>query len=138
MIPKGTNPVLLGGALILLAPACATQPEVGDPIGAWGGDHIAMSIAADGATLEYDCAAGAIDGAVTPDPEGRFRATGTHDIGHGGPVRQDEGPDRHPASYQGRITGDSMTLTVTLTDSGTQVGTFDLMRGAAPRIVRCL
>lgn len=126
------------GALITLAPACATQPAAGDLTGAWGGDHIALSVTADGATLEYDCATGLIDGAVAPDGEGRFQARGTHDIGQGGPARQDEVPDRHPAGYQGRITGDSMTLTVTLTDVGALVGTFQLTRGAAPRIVRCL
>jgi hypothetical protein len=138
MFASRTFAVFLAGTLIALAPACVTQPTARDPMGAWGGDHIVLSVTADGATLEYDCAAGTIDGAVTPDAEGWFRVLGTHNIGHGGPARQDEVPDRHPASYEGRITGDSMTLTVTLTDTGTPVGTFGLMRGAASRIVRCL
>ena len=138
MLTSRRYAVFLVGALTALAAACATQPTAGDPLGTWGGDHIALSVTADGATLEYDCAAGAIEGAITLDAEGRFGALGTHDIGHGGPVRQDEVPNRHPASYEGRITGDTMTLTVTLTDSATPVGTFGLVRGAAPRIVRCL
>lgn len=138
MFARRTYTVFLAGALTALAPACATQQTAGDPAGAWGGDHIALSITADGGTLEYDCAAGTIAGAVTVDAAGRFGAFGTHDIGHGGPARQDEIPDRHPASYQGRIIGDTMTLTVTLTDTGTLVGTFGLTRGAAARIVRCL
>jgi len=138
MLGNHRYPAPAACALIILATACATQPITEDPAGAWGGDHIALSVTDTGATLEYDCAAGRIDGAVTPDANGRFQASGTHDIGHGGPVRQDEVPDRHPASYEGRVSGDSMALTVTLTDMGTQVGTFRLMRGATPRIVRCL
>lgn len=138
MFATRRNAIFLVGALTALAPACATQPTAGDPVGAWGGDHIALSVTVDGATLEYDCAAGKMDGAVTVDAEGRFHALGTHDIGHGGPAQQDEIPDRHPASYRGHIAGDTMTLSVTLTDRGTEVGTFQLTRGAAPRIVRCL
>lgn len=137
MLGNGWYRTLIVGALIVLAPACATQPT-GDPTGAWGGDHIALTVTVDGATLEYDCAAGTMDGAITTDAEGRFHSLGIHDIGHGGPARQDEIPDRHPASYRGHIVGDTMTLTVTLTDRDTEVGTFELTRGAAPRIVRCL
>jgi hypothetical protein len=137
MIGNRWYSTLAVGALTILATACTTQPAA-DPAGAWGGDHIALSVTADGATLEYDCATGLIDEVVSPDAEGRFHALGSHDIGHGGPVKQGELPDRHPASYRGHIAGDTMTLTVTLTDRGMEVGTFELTRGAVPRIVRCL
>ena len=57
---------------------------------------------------------------------------------HGGPVRDGEVADVHPAEYTGEVRGNRMTLTVRETDSGTVVGTFTLTRGANARIVRCL
>jgi len=57
---------------------------------------------------------------------------------HGGPIRQDESPDRHPARYQGQTSGDSLQLTVTLTDLPQDIGTFTLTRGATARVVKCL
>jgi hypothetical protein len=43
-----------------------------------------------------------------------------------------------PARYAGRARGDAMTLRVTLTDSATTIGTFELERGASPSVFKCL
>jgi len=107
-------------------------------LGAWGGVHVSLLLTATGGTLEYDCAHGTIDQPFVIDSAGRFQLAGTHTREHGGPIRKDEKPDTHPARYDGAVDGDTMTLTVTLTDSNEVLGTFTLTRGRMARVVKCL
>lgn len=104
----------------------------------WGGEHIRLLLTESGGSLEYDCAHGQIDQAFAADGDGRFDVRGTHTREHGGPIREDEEADTHPARYSGTTDGRTMTLTVTLLDSGEPVGTFKLAHGEAGRILRCL
>jgi hypothetical protein len=119
----------------VVAPRSAVQTV---SLGAWGGDHVSLLLTATGGTLEYDCAHGAIDQPFVIDSAGRFQLAGTHTREHGGPIRKDEKPDKHPARYTGAVDGDTMTLVVTLTDSNEVVGTFTLTRGRMARVVKCL
>ena len=140
MTPIGTARVVTVVALALLAgcggPSRPTEGQV--EIGSWGGDHVRLDITERGGTTEYDCAHGTIDEALVVDRDGRFSASGTHTFEHGGPVRDDEMLNRHPARYDGRVTGDKLQLTVTVTDTPQIIGPFTLTRGATTRLVRCL
>lgn len=124
--------------IVLGAGTCSPIPTGPIPPSEWGGQHIGMVVLASGATIEYDCASGTIDEPLIADSRGAFTARGTHTRGHGGPVMIGETPDRHPARYSGSTDGKSMTLTVTMTDSGENVGTFTLIRGASPAVFKCL
>ena len=116
---------------------CGTSPTGPVPPGDWGGQHIGLIVTSSGATVNYDCAHGTIDQAlVTAD--GIFTAVGTHYRDHGGPVREGEPADAHPARYDGHTDGKTMTLDVTLTDTGEKLGTFKLERGASPFVFKCL
>ena len=53
-------------------------------------------------------------------------------------TREGEVADKHPARYDGRTDGKTMTLEVTLTDSGEKLGTFTLQRGGSPGVFKCL
>ena len=57
--------------------ACHTEVTAPDLFGTWGGDHIRLEVSGTGATLEYDCAVGTIEGSILPR-DGRFSASGTH------------------------------------------------------------
>jgi len=130
--------------LALLSAVCSDSPRVTDPnegkvrLGNWGGDHVSLTVTNEGGTLEYDCGSGTIDQPFVVDGAGRFDLRGTHVRERPGPIRVGEEPDRHPARYTGRIDGNRMTLTVTMTDLDQGVGTFTLTLGASPRIVKCL
>ena len=63
--------------------------------------------------------------------DGKFSALGLHYMGIGGPIGVDRVHPR-PARYEGSVDGDQMTMTVTLTDTKEQVGTYTLVRGAIP------
>ena len=118
----------------------APRPASGKPIevGAWGGDHVNLLVAATGGTLEYDCAHGTIDQSFLADSSGRFDLAGTHTREHGGPIRIGEKEDKRPARYTGTTDGRTMTLTVTLTGSNERIGPFTLTRGQLGRVVKCL
>ncbi len=124
------------GSAVLTVLACAdgsTAPLLGD----WGGEHIAMVVTSTGARLEYDCAYGTIDTPIDLGTSDDFVASGTHTFEHGGPIREGEPPDTHPAQYRGWIVGRTMTLTVTVTDLSRTVGTFTLTLGKSPSIFKC-
>ena len=133
----GVTPLLL---LLLLVGASATcGGSLTGPVGPgdWGGEHIGLVVAHNRAIVEYDCASGTIDQPLVA-AKGRFTAAGTHTRGHGGPARENEIPDKHPARYDGRIDGERMILEVTLTDSGEKLGRYTLVRGQSPRVFKCL
>jgi hypothetical protein len=125
--------------LVLLGITACLDPEVPSLVtGEWGGAHLGLVATDQGADLEYDCALGRIDEAIRPDGGGHFTVTGVHFPGHGGPVPPGAEIEEHPARYTGVVRGDRMTLTVTLTDSDTNLGTFTLIRGASPYVLKCL
>lgn len=111
-----------------------TAPEV---VGDWGGPHLHLILQDSGGTLEYDCAHGSIASGWTLS-DGIIDGAGEHVQEHGGPVREGEVLPSRPAAYRGHVRGDFMTLTVTLTDSAQVLGTFELQRGRAGLLRRCL
>lgn len=125
--------------VLLLGSAGCVGPEIPAVVtGEWGGLHLGLVATEAGADLEYDCASGRIVVAVRPDGGGRFSVAGIHFPGHGGPIRIDEEQIRRPARFDGTVRGDRMTLTVTLTDTQEVLGTFTLVRGASPHVIKCL
>jgi hypothetical protein len=123
--------------LIAASATCGGSPTGPVPTGNWAGTHIGLVVSETGATIEYDCGHGTIDQPLVA-ADGVFTAFGTHYRAHGGPVREGEAPDSHPARYDGKTDGEKMTLDVTLTDSGEKLGSFTLQRGASTNLTRCL
>jgi len=128
-------------SIVVGALACCggpAAPETPVAAGSWGGTGIRLDVTAQGATIEYDCAHGTIDQPLVADRDGRFSATGVHVREHGGPVRLDEPQDRHPAQYEGQLSGTSLRVTITLLDTPQVVGTFNAILGATARVFKCL
>jgi hypothetical protein len=113
---------MLAGMLAGCSAATAPVAE-----GSWGGPDASLSLARSGGTLSYACGAGSLDSTWAIGRDGRFSGTGQHFFG-GGPIPP-EGHPPHPARYTGRIRGDRLELTVTLTDLGQTLGPFRLVRG---------
>ena len=106
--------------------------------GVWGGDHVAMTVTGTTTHLELDCAHGDIPGALEVDARGQFDVAGTFVREHGGPIRQGEVPDSHPATYSGSVASNTMVLTIRLSDSNETLGPFTLERHSSGRVVKCL
>ena len=103
----------------------------------WGGRGVTMTMSAQGATLEFDCAHGAILQAIKPNAEGEFSAAGTYTPEMGGPVRKDNPPRDLPATYKGTIHGDAMELEVLLNDKNMAPPSMTLTRGSLGRLHKC-
>jgi hypothetical protein len=105
--------------------------------GVWGGEHLRLDVTDAGASAEHDCAHAQIEGPIVLDSEGRFDAKADYVVEHGGPVRSDEPPANRPARYSGRVSGDTLTLKVTLTDTDESAGEYKLTRGSNGRVMKC-
>ena len=106
--------------------------------GVWGGVGLVVTVSATGAEAEFDCAIGQIEEPLALDRIGTFEILGTMTLGHGGPVREDEEPDIHPAVYRGRLDDDVLYVSVRIVDLGTTTETFALRKDNPGLLRRCL
>ena len=121
--------------LIAIALSGGTQKMQRIPTGVWGGQHINLEAGEKSATIEYDCASGVIDGPLVVDGNGKFSWRGTHRMERGGPIRADEKPKEHPATYTGSVNGNTMTLTLKISDLDEE--TFTLEKGKPGDLFKC-
>ena len=135
MFSKQSTVVFVVILLAISSVVARTQKMQRIPAGNWGGQHINMKVGAKSATIEYDCASGVIQGPLVVDRDGNFNLRGTHRMQRGGPLRADETPQDHPATYTGSIKGNTMTLNLKLSDS--DVETFTLEKGKEGDLFRC-
>ena len=112
-------------------------PQRSAATGGWGAQGIAMQVSDTGAEISYACAHGTITEKIVLDDRGNFSVHGRHVQERPGPTRIDDDQNGKPATYRGSVTGDTMSLTVILSDSNETVGTFTLTHGKSGRIMRC-
>ena len=117
---------------------CVASSAAGPLVDSWGGRGIALTLDAGGGRLEYDCAAGTIDGPLVPDAGGRFAVGGTHTPGLGGPARVDSPPASFSARYTGIVRGREMQLEIAVPARALNLGPFMLRRGEQAVLLRCL
>jgi len=125
-------PVILS-AFAVVACSAATSTPITDVVGTWGGDNAGMIVAGNDVHVHIACTLGNVVGPIHPDASGRFEATGTYNV-DAYPV--DRGIT-HPARFSGRIVGKTMTLTVSLTDTGQVLGPVTLVYGEEPKMGPC-
>ncbi len=117
----------------LLACSAATSTHITEVAGTWGGDNAGMIVNDTDVHVHIGCTLGDAVGPIRPDANGRFEATGTYNV-DAYPV------DRgilHPASFTGRIIGERMTLTVSLSDTARVLGPVTLTYGKEPKMGPC-
>lgn len=132
MSGKGTRALL---ALSALAAACGRGPGLERvPEGAWGGEHVALLVAAEGAVVELDCAHGEITAPLRLDAEGGFDLPGYH-VRDVGPAAEPE--DRRPATYSGTYDGRRLTLSFRLIEGDEADGPFTAFPGAPAQLQEC-
>jgi hypothetical protein len=126
------------GAAALIALCCpvVSAREKAHPVSksTWGGDHVIMEVAENGAQLEFDCAAGQITGPLMVDANGNFDVHGTFAAEHPGPTTRED-DSRAAAHYSGHIEGDTMTLKIVRDKE--EIGPFTLTRGRQSILRKC-
>ena len=105
------------------------------PAGTWGGDHITMTVTAEGAELEFDCAGATIQGPIGLDSKGNFRVRGTYRAEHAAPSQG--GENQQPeATFTGSVKGDTMNLQIAVSGLPDRMD-FTLTRGQEGRLTKC-
>src|SRR5688500_7331743 len=108
------------------------------PTGLWGGKGIQLTVKDNGASIDYGCDSGTIEGRLQTDSSGKFSARGTHVFGSGGPSNPgDPAPKPHEARYEGVRKGDKLELSVLLPKLNRNLGKFTLQLGERPTLERC-
>ena len=122
----------------VLAISCSSSSEQTEPnvIGDWGGTQASLTMTRSGGDLSYPCGAGTIDSTWTLSTDGLLAGRGQHFFG-GGPVPV-QGRQPHPALYSGIVDGDTLTLSVSVTDLGQTLGPFRLLRGGPAVVELCV
>ena len=126
---------LAGTAATILTLGCAstTGTPITDVTGTWGGDDAGLIATDTSAHVHIGCTLGDVKGHIVADAQGHFTVSGTYNVDA---VPIDRGI-LHPAQFTGQITGNSMILTVVLTDTGRQVGPVTLVFGKEPKMGPC-
>lgn len=126
---------VLGALALVVAFACYSSPSapVTQITGTWGGDDAGLIASDTSAHVHIGCTLGDTKSVIKPDGAGHFDVEGTFNV--------DAYPiDRgiiHPARFTGDVSGNDMTLSVTLTDTGRQLGPVKLTRGKEPKMGPC-
>ena len=124
---------VLPSIFAILACSAATSTPITDVVGTWGGENAGLIVTNNDVHVHIGCTLGNATGPIRADATGRFEATGTYNV-DAYPVARDI---LHPATFTGQIVGQTMTLTVTLTDNGQVVGPVTLIYGKEPKMGPC-
>jgi hypothetical protein len=133
------NKILIAGALVLLLGSIGLGARKIQRLanGTWGGLHVQFEVSDGVANIEYDCAHGSIAGPLTFDRQGRFSWRGSYTRERGGPIRLGQRAPNLAATYSGSISGNTMTLTVTLENSTLEPQKYSLERDKVGRVFKC-
>ena len=153
IMPMETLPIHLAYFQNSSPPQCASRkPEtveqgkndnmnqnklVAVPESDWGTTDIILRVEKEAVKIEYVCAEGEINEQLKVDEQGNFTANGVHIRHKPGPIREGVAPNRQPAKYQGKISGNKMSIRITFAESGEEIGNYTLERGKTPRMQRC-
>jgi hypothetical protein len=111
----------------------ATLPE-----GNWGGEHLAISMSAEGMNIEFDCAHAHFAGPISV-VNGNFEAPGTYARESGVQMDPEMMPQGQPAVINGTVDGTTLTITITLNgDSAQKIGPFSATKDREPVIRKCM
>jgi hypothetical protein len=124
---------LIPSVVAMIACSAATSTPITDVVGTWGGENAGLIVTNNDVHVHVGCTLGNAAGPIRADANGRFDVSGTYNV-DAYPV--DRGIT-HPARFSGRIVGKTMTLTVTLTDTGQVLGPVTMVYGEEPRMGPC-
>src|SRR6476661_10245288 len=125
--------LLVSSILCVVACSTATSTPITQVAGTWGGDNAGLIVNENDVHVHIGCTLGDAVGPVRPAADGRFEATGTYNV-DAYPVNRGI---THPATFTGRIVGETMTLTVSLSDTARVLGPVTLVYGAEPKMGPC-
>jgi hypothetical protein len=128
-----TRIIAILSSCALLACSTVTPIPITEVTGTWGGDNAGLIVDKTDIHVHIGCTVGDAVGPIRPGAHGRFEASGTYNV-DAYPVNRGI---VHPATFTGQIVGQTMTLTVSLTDTTRVLGPVTLVYGKEPRMGPC-
>lgn len=128
-----TRALAFPSLLAALACSTVTSMPIKEIAGTWGGENAGLIVAQTDVHVHIGCTLGDAVGPIKPDADGRFEAAGTYNV-DAYPINRGI---THPATFTGRIVGETMTLTVSLTDTARVLGPVTLVYGKEPQMGPC-
>jgi hypothetical protein len=125
---------------IVPAPEASPSPSARQPIaaGAWGGQHAQVQVTPEETRVELECIRGLISGPLEVDRKtGRVDTSGSVIRPGSDPSLETDAGLGEPARFSGKLTGKTLTLTVTLVGPAQDLGTFKLTQGRPGRLGKC-
>lgn len=105
-------------------------------IGVWGGKSALLNVQENGAGLDLACAHGSIEQPIVLDSARSFDLAGVYEQESFGP--QTAGEDKKQAArYTGSVEGETMTLTIKLTQTKETIGPLILSFGKMTMLHKC-
>jgi hypothetical protein len=124
--------------VIAFASGCGAPPFApGQQVsGRWGGEGFALDVTPEAASARFDCAYGNLETPIVLGVDHRFTTSGDY-VREVGPAAL-----RNPARYEGRVKGRTVELSVLVTDTLAQGGTYTMgpfngTLGGVPRVYYC-
>lgn len=105
--------------------------------GTWGAAGAEMVVEKTSVKLTFDCANGEIPLTLKKDKKGNFKVEGTYTRRGFGPIRINNPRTSEPVIYEGKVTGRTMSIKITLIATGDFVGSYTLTRGREATIRGC-
>ena len=132
-------PQVRAAALVLafaVLAACSNPfPPGAMVLGTFGGDNAGLMAYDTGAHVHIGCTSGDMHQPIVLDLNSRFDVPGEYDPVVSPIVR--DPPPLHPAIFSGSISGRTMTLTVTLTDTAVTLGPVSMTFEKQPNMGPC-
>jgi len=119
---------------LVAAAACTSEPMTPSIVmGTWGGSDAGLIVNDSGAHVHIGCTLGDVTGPIHVDAAGHFSAAGLYNI-NAFPISLGI---NHPAQFIGQVFGNTMMLTVQLTDTAVTLGPASLTYGTMPQMGPC-
>ncbi|MBK8305233.1 MAG: hypothetical protein IPK98_18335 [Chloracidobacterium sp.] len=90
--------------------------------GTWGAAGAEMVVDKSSVKLTFDCANGEIPLTLKNDKKGNFKVEGTYTRRGFGPIRINTPRTSEPVIYEGKVTGRTMSIKITLIATGDFIG----------------
>jgi len=104
--------------------------------GTWGGEHVEMTVDANGAAFEFDCANASVTEPLALDKNGRFAAKGAYRR-ESGAARADGGGAATPADFTGTVDGKKMKLQMKI-EGIPEPQVFELELDGKAQLTKCM
>ncbi|MBL7976924.1 MAG: hypothetical protein JNN12_01190 [Bacteroidetes Order II. Incertae sedis bacterium] len=122
---------------VLLNAGCDSGSGTSAGLGEWGSPQLALIVTQTGAIMEFGCATGTLDKPIKADKNGQFSVSGTYTPGSGVPPPEGYVPPVYPIIATGKISGQTMTLTIMRTDQPSEIGRFIVSKGTPAKLQKC-